>query len=141
MQSAINSAFTQIGEIRSAADDEYTLIEGDILNRSFDATTTQYLKGMLIPQKGGSITPDTAFGLFIGYSISIPNAASLSNTDYRAAVDKKMQADIIACIPHIEKLIKDKNLTAYSFYIYVLPLNDADKDKDLIMDIALGGEA
>jgi len=141
LKAAIDSAFAQISEIKSTANDEYTLIEGDILNRSFDAPTMQYLKGMLIPQKGGSVPPDTAFGLFIGYSIGIPNAALLSNADYRAAVDSKMQADITACIPHIEKLICDKNLTAYSFYIYVLPLNDADNDKNLIMNTALGGEA
>lgn len=141
LQAAIDSAFAQISEIRSTADDEYTLIEGDILNRSFDVPTMQYLKKMLIPQKGGSVPPDTAFGLFIGYSISIPNASSLSNTDYRAAVDSKMKTDITACLPYIEKLICDKNLSAYSFYIYVLPLNDAENDKHLIMDIALGGGA
>lgn len=139
LQLAIDSAFAQIDAIKSTSRDEYTLVESTVLSNSFDASTTAYLKNLLIPQKGGSIKPDSAFGLFLGYSIEIPNAETLSNAEYRDAVNKKMQADITTCIPHIQDLIKNFNLTSYSFYIYVLPLNDANRDKTDIMEIALGG--
>jgi hypothetical protein len=37
------------------------------------------------------------------------------------------------------KKIKEENLSAHSFYFYILPFNDADGEKLSIMNELLGG--
>lgn len=134
---AVDSAFTQIMDIKESSSDEYSFVESTILNGVFDAPTTAYMKSVILPQKGGSTKPDSAFGIFIGYTVNVPDADNLSNDDYRAALQTQMQQDIKTYIPYINSKIADNKLTRYSFYIYVLPLNDAMNDKDNIMKKAL----
>lgn len=136
-QQAVDSAFTQIMDIKESSSDEYSFVESTILNGVFDAPTTAYMKSVILPQKGGSTKPDSAFGIFIGYTVNVPDADNLSNDDYRAALQTQMQQDIKTYIPYINSKIADNKLTRYSFYIYVLPLNDAMNDKDNIMKKAL----
>jgi hypothetical protein len=52
----------------------------------------------------------------------------------------RMQADILTVIPYIQSKISTLGLSAYSFYFYVLPLIDAEDDKDTIMNSSLGVE-
>ena len=112
-------------------------MESTILNGVFDAPTTAYMKSVILPQKGGSTKPDTAFGIFLGYTVDVPGAENLSNDEYRVALQTKMQQDIKTHIPYINSKIASNKLSRYSFYIYVLPLNDAVNDKDNIMKKAL----
>lgn len=140
LSEAIESAFSQISGIKDTALDEYSLVEGTIFSSAFEPETTEYLKNILIPQKGTPPSYESAFGVFLGYTISIPDADKLSNEEYKQAVNEKMRSDIADCIPQIHDLIQRLQLTRYSFYIYVLPLDDAENDKNTIMHQALGGE-
>ena len=134
LSEAIESAFSQISGIKDTALDEYSLVEGTIFSSAFDPETSEYLKNILIPQKGTPPSYESAFGVFLGYTISIPDE------EYKQAVNEKMRSDIADCIPQIHDLIQRLQLTRYSFYIYVLPLDDAENDKNTIMHQALGGE-
>ena len=136
-QQAVDSAFAQIMSIKDSSSDEYSFVESTILNGVFDAPTTAYMKSVILPQKGGSTKPDTAFGIFLGYTVDVPGAENLSNDEYRVALQTKMQQDIKTHIPYINSKIASNKLSRYSFYIYVLPLNDAVNDKDNIMKKAL----
>lgn len=136
-QQAVDSAFAQIMDIKDSSSDEYSFVESTILNGVFDGPTTAYMKSVILPQKGGSTKPDTAFGIFLGYTVDVPGAENLSNDEYRAALQEKMQQDIKTYIPYINSKIASNKLSRYSFYIYVLPLNDAVNDKDNIMKKAL----
>lgn len=50
-----------------------------------------------------------------------------------------MQGDIAAHAQMIANEINTRNLDNYSFYIYVLPLNEVDVDAVAIMDGLVGG--
>ena len=99
----------------------------------------QALESMIIPKKGTvSTTIEKAYGVFLGYSINVENAESLSNEDYLKNANEKMIDDIKSIIPYIEEKINNLGLVNHSFYIYILPLNDALKDKEAIIKEALG---
>ena len=48
-------------------------------------------------------------------------------------IEKKMDADILYYAPQIRDRINKMGLQNRSFYIYVLPLDDAEEDKKTIM--------
>ena len=137
LHGAVDSAFAQIVDIKSSTTDEHTLIEANILNNSFSPEVTTFLKETIIPQPGKPKRPDTAFGVFLGYNVNVPNADTLPSADYIPAMIKKMQADISACVPYIQSKIDELKLSRHSFYIYVLPLDDVSTDRTTIMNKAL----
>ena len=56
---------------------------------------------------------------------------------YKQAVKEKMIQDITALEPYVISKIETLGIKAHSFYIYVLPLNNAGVDKNEIMQKAL----
>jgi hypothetical protein len=137
LASAIDHAFIQIEEIIANIDDEIDLIDASILDSTFDRATTDFLKQTLVPNKTSIPYPDTSFGVFLGYSISLDGTDGLSNSDFIDFLQARMQSDILAAIPYIQKKINDSGLLGHSFYFYVLPLIDAEDDKDKIMNASL----
>ena len=53
--------------------------------------------------------------------------------DYRQAVDKKMEADIKKYLPKLQGHIQTLGLTGRSFYVYIVPFDDAETDKNTVM--------
>lgn len=136
LKGAVDNSFVQVRKILSS-NDEYELIESTILQNQFDAETNKILCNMLFPKKGDVITKyDKAIGLFLGYSISLSNEG-LSNTEYRNAVIEKLKTDINNITQYINSKIASLGLANYSFYIYVLPLNNALVDTEAIIKEAL----
>lgn len=137
LSSAIDHAFNQITEILANIVDEIELVDANILDSIFERDTTDFLKQTLIPKKDSLPYPDTSFGVFLGYSISLDGTYSLNNKDFIDYLKARMQTDILSVIPYIENKIKDSGLMGHSFYFYVLPLIDAEVDKDTIMNASL----
>lgn len=138
LNKAIDNAFNQVIDIKNASANEYVFIESTILNKEFDDVTNKVLEDMIIPKNTITITkPATAFGLFLGYTINVPEADKLDNCEYQEFLKKKMMQDIMSVAPYIENKIKSLGLACFSFYIYVLPLNNAIDDKDKIMKQAM----
>jgi len=135
--SAIDHAFIQVEEILANIDDEIELIDANILDSTFDRTTTDFLKKALVPNRGSLSYPDTSFGVFLGYSISLDGTDGLNNRDFIDFLKVRMQTDILAAIPYIQTKITDMGLLSHSFYFYVLPLIDAEDNKDKIMNASL----
>jgi len=50
-----------------------------------------------------------------------------------------MDTDIKAHVAYIANKISAENLGTHSFYFYILPFNDADNEKQSIMNTVLGG--
>ena len=138
LNGAIDSAFAQIVEIKSSATEEHTLVEANILSSSFSPEVMAFLKETIIPQPGKPKIPSTAFGVFLGYNVDVPDAETLPSEEYMQAMIKKMQADITACVPYIQNKINELKLGIHSFYIYVLPLDNVNTDRTTIMNKALG---
>ena len=130
------NALNQVISIKAASHAEYEFLENTILNNEFDPETNKTLESMIIPKKGSSLSkPDNAFGLFLGYTVSAtfdPN-----NATYIANLEKQMESDILKIAVYLEKRINDLGLLNHSFYVYVLPLNNAVFDKNNIMKDAL----
>lgn len=137
LETAVDNSFNQISNILSATNNDFDLLESSILGREFDAETNEILHSMIVPQKGSSISkPDKAFGIFLGYSISLSNDG-LSNEEYRIAVKSKIESDASSIKEYIFNKIKSLGLENFSFYIYILPLNNSELDKINIMKKAL----
>ena len=139
LSSAVDNALKQITDILLNINDEIDLVESNLLDSIYDRETTDYLKRTLLPTKSGLAKPDTSFGVFLGYSISLDGTSGLNNYDFSIVLRNRMKSDILSVIPYIQNQIKILGLDSYSFYFYVLPLIDAEKDKNIIMDGSLGG--
>lgn len=136
LQTAVDNALNQVLEIKSVSAYEYEFLENTILNNEFDAETNKALEEMIIPKKTSGLTkPDDAFGLFLGYTVS--TAYEPDNALYLACLEKQMDADITKISTYLEQRINDLGLLNYSFYVYVLPLNNALFDRVTIMKDAL----
>lgn len=138
LEHAVNNAFDQIERIAAGSSEEFDLLETSILNNEFDAEMNNALESMIIPKKGTAAAPiEKAYGVFLGYSINVDNTG-LSNEEYLNNANERMADDIKGIIPYIESKISTLGLSNHSFYIYILPLNDALKDKESIIKDALG---
>ena len=138
LKDAIDSSFKQIEALRDNRGKEYNLIESTVLNYSFDAKTTEELESIILPQKNTKAKkPEQAFGIFLGYTIDIPNKNELTPAEFENAVKEKMEQDINDLTPYIISKIRELDLSGNSFYIYVLPFNNVEIDKNEIMQKAL----
>lgn len=136
LDTAINNAFNQVVDIKNSVNEEYDFLESTIFNNEFDAETNKTLEDIIIPKKGSGLTkPNSAFGMFIGYNVDVPYEPN--NEQFKINIKTKMENDIKSFSPYIENKILDLGLNNYSFYIYILPFNDINFDKNLIMKNAL----
>lgn len=131
MKSAIDNIFSKVIEIEANAENELQMVESTINEKYFSPNEIEYLVKVLIPQKEKNISLDLAFGCFVGYTLEKPTQG-MSNEEYKRYARKKMKEDIIKIQPYIAETIIDKGLQDYSFYFYILPFNNADKEKETI---------
>ena len=135
--SAIDSAFEVLVAIKNRRVRERQMVDSTLFNHTYDDETTERLRQILVPSKTRQAAPDMAFGVFIGYTIDVE---ADDNDAFRAECMTKMEADIKAAIPYIEKKVADLKLGMHSYYFYFLPFNNAEVDKKQIMDeLLLGG--
>lgn len=140
IKSAVDAAFKSICAAEKNQENEIRLIEKNILAESFDAETTAFIKSLIVPSKRDlSINVDNAFGIFLGYSLNLDNTQN-DNDDFRTLATKQMEQDLLNIAPYIEKKIAAAGLSGYSFYIYLLPFNDASNDRATIIQKLKGGE-
>ena len=133
LKKAVDEAFVSIEKVSANTDNEIRLIEKNILAEAFDDKTSEFIKSMLVPLKRDkSINYDNAFGIFLGYTLGI-NATEYSNSEYREAVRDELKKDIQNIATYIEGKINGSGLFGYSFYFYILPFNDAAKDRASII--------
>ncbi len=138
LEDAIDNSFESIETIKNNTSNELRVIESTIFNQSYDSQTTEFLKSIIIPSKKDNVILDKAFGVFLGYSLGLdPN--NYSNVDFRNELMQKMDTDIKAHVSYIVEKIKETSLGSHSFYFYILPFNDADVEKQNIMNTLLGG--
>jgi len=138
MMKAVDAAFDAIVDIEKQSAQERTLAENTVFSKSFDKDTVQKIKDLLIPSKGSKVPYDTAYGVFLGYNIGL-KGANYSAVDYRLALTQKMDTDIRNHACYIASKINALNLGTHSFYLYILPLDNADSDKAAIMNRVMNG--
>lgn len=138
LKDAIDNAFNSLITVRDNPSEELRIVESTIFAQTYDDQTAEFLKELIIPGKQKNTPVDRAFGVFLGYSLGLI-ADNYSNEAFPKEMMRKMNIDIKAHAAYIVKKIKEENLSAHSFYFYILPFNDADGEKLSIMNELLGG--
>lgn len=127
---AIDKAFSSISSCDKRK--EIELIESAVLGCQFNDEATEVIKKLFIPnERDLTLSYDTAYGIFIGYSINI--ADDIPNSEFQSKVIQQVKSDVENIVPHIMKKIEQYGLSSHSFYIYILPFNNVTNDRADIM--------
>lgn len=140
LRDAIDTAYSAIIDIKASEQEEIQLVDKTVLGQSFDDETTQRIKEILIPSKNKSSIIENAFGIFLGYSLGL-DTTSRPTRQFNIDAVSKMKADIAAHVDYIVEAINNSGLSNYSFYIYVMPFNNAPADSEDIMNEILPGRS
>ncbi len=137
MKTAIDRAFDTIKKIDSNESREILMVQKTVLNQFFDPDEIKLLSDVIIPQQGKPESYDTAYGLFLGYKLGLNPSGR--GDEYEELVEKKILLDIKEHTDYLIQKIKDNHLESHSFYVYVVPFDEAEQDKSQIMDAVLRG--
>jgi len=134
---AIDAAFVTLEAIKNDTSREMRLVESTAFDKQFAPEVADLLQSLILPSKGQSPTHDTAFGVFLGYSLGL-DVDGYTSEQFRAELERKMKLDIKNHVTYIVDKIKAAKMERYSFYFYFLPFNKADGEKQSIMGSLLG---
>lgn len=139
LEDAVDNAFNSIKTVSAQPSNELRLVDSRIFTETFDEQTTNFIKSLIMPSKrDASISVDKAFGIFLGYTLGV-DASQYSNTEFREVVNRKLKDDFTKIAKYIEGKINNSGLAGYSFYFFLLPFNDASKDRAKIIQKLKGG--
>lgn len=138
IQDAVDNAFEAILRIEKHSNREIKMVEKTALDRSFEDDEIAFLTDTIIPQPNAKSKYNTAYGIFLGYSIGV-KAEDHLGVEYEDLVTKKMVDDIRQHAQYIANKIKSNGLDEHSFYIFILPFMDAETNKSEIMDHVMKG--
>lgn len=86
---AIDDAFITLEAIKNDTSREIRLVESTAFDKEFAPEVAKQLKNIIIPSKGQTIAHDTAFGVFLGYSLGIEK--NRPSAEFRELVAKKCE--------------------------------------------------
>lgn len=137
LNKAIDIVFDKINKISSSSRNEIQLLNEECLDQYIDNETS--IKEIIIPQDPNSkkrpLRGKNAFGVFLGYTFKMDT----SKKDLKKEFLNQYENDFKKAKKLIEEKIKELNLNTYSFYVYLLPLNDiAETNKELFNYIKFG---
>lgn len=138
LKEAIDNAIDAILRIKEHSSREIQMVEKTAFDRMCDPDEIEYLKKILIPEPNAESNYDTAYGLFLGYTMGI-DMQKHPGERYEDLVTAKMVHDIQIRAPYIAQKIAENHLDMHSFYVYILPFEDAEQDKLGIMDNVMKG--
>ena len=94
-----------------------------------------FLERIIYPKKENEFEVDNAFGIFVGYEITISNEdMKLANADFRKKIKDQIKTEIQGRFTHIGKKISDYKLSGHNFYLYVLPFTNLDASRNEILE-------
>lgn len=133
---AIKEAFDSLTKSIANKEFDLSLISTEMFKESFSEEEANDIIRQIVPNATedykNDIIKETAAGIFIGYDKPITEQGD------SLVVRKQTAENIIKEIPNMVKKINEQidkhNLSGMSFYIYLLPFNDVDKDRAKIMD-------
>lgn len=124
------------GDEKSGITFEKNLIS-DNLEKEFDEDEELFLTKLVYPSSDSGFYVDDAFGIFIGYEITISKEEKqLDNLEFRKVLKEKIIDEIDNKIETINKKIEQKNLVGHNFYIYIVPFTEIeDKRKEILGEV------
>lgn len=138
IKNAIDRAFDTITKINAHENREVLMVQKTVLDQFFKLDDIDLLNEILIPQPGKPESYDTAYGIFLGYQLGLK--PEWRGDDFETIAEQKMLCDIKEHTGYITEKISAAGLTGHSFYVYIVPFNDAENEKIQIMDAVLRGE-
>ena len=141
LRGAIDAALVRVADIKKNKPSPFQIID----NTSFETTVegTEMANGIrriLLPRKKDDDPPATAFGIFLGYTLKMNEADySLPVRQFKKKMAERMEQDITGYAAYIKTQLEKLGLHHHSYYVYVLPLNDANEDKHKIIGRLIGG--
>ncbi len=118
------------GKKKSGMAYEKSLISSEILKETFSKKEKDFIEAMIYPKASNDFDVDTAFGIFLGYQMSINIAdKKLSNEECRKKIYAKIEKQVTKSFKTIMKKIDEKGLAGHHFYIYILPFTDLVKTR------------
>lgn len=124
------------GESKSGIEFERGLISTNLEQIIFDEDDEDILNLLLYPENRHSsdITLDDAFSIFVGYEINITKEQKeLSSDDFSNKIEKEVIFQIENYKTKIYELIEKYELTGYTFYIFVMPFTEIEKNRKKIL--------
>ncbi len=145
LTAAITDAFKSISEFKSCTNSkgnkksglpyEKGLISDHLEKETFSEEERQFVERIIYPNRNDDIEVDDAFGIFVGYEITVSgDDKKLSNKDCRIKVKEQINTEIKSSFAHVIKKIEEYDLCGHNFYIYVLPFTDLNKNRSLIQE-------
>lgn len=126
---AIDAAFEQVKQIKGHSTGEIRIVDQTVFDLPEDDPIVVQIQSIITPEPGVQVNRDSAYGIFLGYTLGLDK----TRPDYRDAVDKKVVADIKRNIQTLRDKINQLGLSHRSFYVYILPFDDAENDKESVM--------
>lgn len=123
------------GEEKSGISYEKTLISAHLGNELFTEDEQRVIEDLIYPKESNNFNVDNAFGIFMGYEISITeDDKNLPNEDFRNTINERIKKEIENQFNNISKKIFDLGLNGHCFYIYILPFTDLDQTREDITE-------
>lgn len=136
---AISEEINSIQDHLNQEDFEVDLVNENIFREKFDMEEAEELKKIIVPSNANAkdITTNRAFGIFIGYSLNA-NVENVSSIQAIKIMEEEIEKNSNTISNSLKKKINDNNWNNYSFYVYILPFNNAKEDRKDIMKYILG---
>lgn len=124
IKSAIDNTFEKVIRISRNSEKEINLLSEECLDYVLPEGVD--IKSILLPHPEDSterpLRGPNVFGIFVGYTFNLDT----SKPNLLKEFQKQYERDFKVAIDYINQKIIDLKLNNYSFYIYLLPLNDID---------------
>jgi serine/threonine protein kinase len=137
IKTAIDEAFDKMAAVKSGLSKMMNQIDTTLLSQAYDRETAETLSDIIIPRKKKSPT-NNAFSVFLGYTLNV-NPERHTPEEFESLLQERMTEDIRQNLGYIKDKISGCGMEMHSFYIYVIPLNDAVNDKQTVINALLDG--
>lgn len=128
------------GDKKSGIIFEKGLISSNIETEVFDEEDEKVLLALMYPEEKADkdLRIDDAFSIFLGFEIDIRSEQKkLTNEEFDAAIEKKVIDQINIYKSKIYNMIEDNELIGHSFYLYILPFTEIDKNRKKLLEEVL----
>lgn len=112
---------------------EKGLLSSNIDREIEDENEKLFLKSIIYPSSKSNFDVDDAFGIFVGFEFNYSDLQHLPNRDFREAIKEKIIDLTEKQIKNINKYVEKHKLVGHTFYIYVLPFANIEKDRKMIL--------
>lgn len=123
---ALDNVFSDIRKIIAAGSEwKNKLFSQSLLLSKMPEEDARWIADTFMPKSISAPRAKTGYGIFIGYKSS--------SSENQEAFENNLACELQKRMPEIQSRIKTLNLEHTPIYIYFIPFNDADDDKESII--------